>query len=214
MRGATLQERIEAKIDRTMADGCWPWLGGTGQLGQPTITLKKRTLSARRAYYEITRTNGLPLPKERWVTMTCGNQGCMRPAHMKLRANRDIVARFWQQVKKGNGDTCWLWAGYVNPRGYGQFHPRDGAVRPAHRVAYELENGPIPDDGTEWCVCHHCDNPRCVRPDHLFLGRDKDNHDDMVRKGRHAHGPRLREAMRRARERKMVGQPESDSNGG
>jgi hypothetical protein len=53
----------------------------------------------------------------------------------------------------------------------------------AHRLAWELTNGPIPDDA---CVCHHCDNPRCVRPDHLFLGTQRENLRDMRNKGRGA----------------------------
>lgn len=86
--------------------------------------------------------------------------------------------RFWAKVRKSEG--CWEWIGCKNKKGYGQF----GLLRrahAAHRVAWELAYGKIPK-GLH--VCHHCDNPGCVRPDHLFLGTNLDNHKDSAAKGR------------------------------
>jgi hypothetical protein len=86
--------------------------------------------------------------------------------------------RFWEKVDK-SGD-CWLWTARVDREGYGQFtadrHP-DGA----HRVAWTLAYGPIPD-GMD--VLHRCDNRPCVRSTHLFLGDQVANNADMVSKGR------------------------------
>lgn len=97
-----------------------------------------------------------------------------------------IEQLFWAGVKKTDG--CWLWTGYINPKGYGEFTRRHIRV---HRFSWELANGPIPEGLN---VLHHCDNPPCVRPDHLFLGTQNDNVQDMVTKGRNRPGRLLGEA--------------------
>lgn len=84
------------------------------------------------------------------------------------------------------GDGCWVWRGGLEADGYGRF-PDAGGWRRAHRVAWELYYGPIPEG---LCVCHRCDNPACVRPDHLFLGTHRDNIRDRDSKGRAAAGSR------------------------
>lgn len=89
----------------------------------------------------------------------------------------------------GAGDGCWLWTGFCEEYGYGSVHVAKVLAREfgharmlAHRAAYALTYGPIPGD---LCVLHRCDNPPCVRPDHLFLGTRVDNMHDMIAKGRH-----------------------------
>lgn len=95
------------------------------------------------------------------------------------RRKRTVEERFWEKVDK-SGD-CWPWTGSHDPRGYGHFQPVDGKSVGAHRFAYILTFGPIPPG---LFVCHHCDNPICVNPVHLFLGSPKDNTQDSLRKGR------------------------------
>jgi HNH endonuclease len=77
--------------------------------------------------------------------------------------------------------VCWEWSGARDRYGYGKLR-RDTVYWKAHRLAWTLEHGPIPDG---MYVCHHCDNPPCVNPAHLFLGTSRDNQLDRVAKGRH-----------------------------
>lgn len=86
--------------------------------------------------------------------------------------------RFWNKVDKKNG--CWTWKGYLDKDGYGNFLFNGKLIR-AHRFSWILEHGEISDK--KLYVCHHCDNPPCVRPDHLFLGTNQDNMLDMIKKG-------------------------------
>ena len=90
--------------------------------------------------------------------------------------------RFWDKVNKIVQSDCWEWTAYRNRDGYGQFK-MDNRMKKSHRVAWELVNGPIPDG---ICVLHHCDNPGCVNPSHLFLGTHADNAQDRNSKGRQA----------------------------
>jgi hypothetical protein len=90
----------------------------------------------------------------------------------------DDATRFWARVQKT--DACWPWIGGKTKAGYGLFGPGN-TKRLAHRIAWELTHGPIP---VGLFVCHTCDNPPCVRPDHLFLGTAGDNADDKHAKGR------------------------------
>lgn len=107
-----------------------------------------------------------------------------REEHLRLPLEDD----FWRYVEKGG--ECWLWTGWRGSFGYGQFARRDAgtlSVRLAHRVSYEMAYGTIPAGKN---VRHLCDEPACVRPEHLTLGTQRQNMSDMVERGRQAKGER------------------------
>lgn len=95
-----------------------------------------------------------------------------------------FAVRFWSAVRRIDG--CWEWKGFRNHNGYGRltFHGRQYL---AHRIAWELTKGASIPKGMH--VLHHCDNPPCVRPVHLWLGNDADNMRDRDAKGRGRAGP-------------------------
>lgn len=86
--------------------------------------------------------------------------------------------RFESRFNKTDG--CWIWEASKTWDGYGRFY-FNHRQHLAHRVAYEIYKGKIPDG---LIICHKCDTPSCVNPDHLFLGTHKDNAQDMISKGR------------------------------
>lgn len=127
---------------------------------------------------------------ESWATSRFCNTAC-RTADRKVRRS----ASFWTFVEKAD-DGCWIWRGNTTVYGYGQFSI-GGSCKRAHRFAYDLAVGPIPDG---LMVLHSCDVRTCVNPAHLSIGSHLDNMQDMRERGRAATGywarDRVIDAMR------------------
>lgn len=126
----------------------------------------------------VTTRNGIvkKMPRKKQVRMD----------RAEVIASKEALEYFWTQVNR-DGD-CWLWTGnrLQASLGYGRFYFA-GQTFKAHRFSYMANVGPIDDS---LCVCHKCDNPICVRPEHLFKGTHKDNGEDKANKGRSTIGDR------------------------
>lgn len=122
--------------------------------------------------------------RKRFCSQLCHGISISKPARERFLA---LIER----TESG----CWLWIGVLNAHGYGDFW-MDGRIRRAHRAAWLIFRGPITPG---LFVCHRCDRPACVNPDHLFLGSGSENMKDCARKGR------LASQKSRARRQELFG---------
>ena len=105
-----------------------------------------------------------------------------KPVNKKLKSHaaRPLGAILDKNIFPEPMSGCWLWIGDRNEKGYGRIKV-NGKTQKVHRIIYQLKYGNI---SSAILVCHKCDNPSCVNPDHLFSGSHKDNSDDKIKKGR------------------------------
>lgn len=197
-----------AGVEKT--DACWLWTGYLDKLGLPVIRTgiaSKGTFLhsyPRRITLELA---GISVPYKSQVVITCANRLCLNPLHL---AHGD-EARFWNKVQKlsaANG-SCWVWTGDQDKDMYGRFKIAGKTVR-AHRYSYELYIGHSVSESV--LLCHTCDHPWCVNPQHLFPGSHADNHTDKTQKERQAKGETIASSkltddeVRLMRELKLAGE--------
>jgi hypothetical protein len=175
-------------------EDCWEWTSSA------QFFLHGKFIPAAHFAYEYFY-GKLPIRK---ISRTCNNSKCINPDHFtsheiidictveynKMNLPQDVVNRFWSKVIVTSNipknhynltEPCWEWIGADNGKqGYGHFMLNRKFIR-AHRISYEYFNGPIPD---KLMICHKCDNPSCVNPEHLYPGTSKDNQNDCVKSNR------------------------------
>lgn len=161
---------------------CWNWLGECSLGRMPEWDSKDSGLSRRasRAAFELTKG---AIPEDKRVRHTCNNLRCCNPSHLVLSS--EVEERFLSKIDKTPGfgpeGTCWRWTDHIKASGYGEFRPDSKSRVQAHRFSYELFKGSIPDG---LVIMHVCDTRSCTNPSHLIAGTQKDNIQDMIRKGR------------------------------
>jgi hypothetical protein len=109
--------------------------------------------------------------------------GSFDPVFQKRKQRKTDPKKFKSNYVVDAKTGCWMWIGGVESHGYGRMS-FNGKRYKAHQLSWILNRGEIPKG---MCVCHHCDTPGCVNPDHLFLGTMADNMRDKVAKGRQSH---------------------------
>jgi HNH endonuclease len=183
-------EKFWSNVEKTQS--CWIWKGFLDKSGLPIIRLNggirdgKQSLiefSPRRLSVEL---DGKILqPPDRVQPLACGNKLCVNPSHLVYGDE----GRFWAKVQKLGIDDCWPWIAALDKDMYGKFTlVKNGeklTIR-AHQYAWELHSGRSIVSGM--VVCHSCDHPYCVNPQHLSVGTTLDNNRDAVQKGRNPHG--------------------------
>ena len=100
-----------------------------------------------------------------------------------MRTEKNLKSYLWERVELEPNTGCWLWSLHLDRYGYGQTAHKSKRIT-AHRLSYIAFKGPIPNGLS---VCHKCDTPACINPDHLWLGTNKQNAEDSVKKGRRSH---------------------------
>lgn len=187
------KDPVEAFFDKISPEpnsGCWLWIGkycqnGSGEFAHnPSKTRESARRFAFRLNNELLRSDE--------VKNCCGNVLCVNPAHhvsVKKRHGVTFEDAFNSNFEKNAVTGCWDWTGKIRKRdGYATFthRPSNTNEARANRISWRLFHNK--DLQNDVCVLHKCDNRKCVNPDHLFVGSQRDNVEDMCYKHRHNFG--------------------------
>lgn len=187
MKTITIQSIITAddfwsNVNKT--DACWHWIGRKGNDGRGIVHWKGKQYTAHRLAWLLTR-GATTRGSGGYVRQSCSSVDCVRPDHLFVGhpsstiTMNDLIAKT-RKIFRSRDTECWEWTAGKIKDGYGHVrYQRDMWL--THRLAWKLTKGSIPEGKR---ILHKCDNPPCINPDHLFIGTDKDNRDDMISKGR------------------------------
>jgi hypothetical protein len=158
----TQTEDVQAFWNRVnQTEDCWTYNGATCTDGRPVAWFNGRDQMAQRVMWQLAYG---PIPNGHLIERTCRNLGCVRPGHLRCRPKTSVHPDFWANVDTPE-HGCWIWQGRIDEQGYGHVNKEL-----AHRVAYELAIGPIPEGfhidhvKTRGCTSRACCNPAHLEP--------------------------------------------------